>query len=55
MTEQHVPGLVWGIVADGRLAYVRSMGSLTPEDPSRTVTPDRSVAIRSAGTTIESF
>jgi CubicO group peptidase (beta-lactamase class C family) len=40
MTEQHVPGLVYGIVADGRLVYVRAMGSLTPEDPSRVVTPD---------------
>jgi len=40
MTEQHVPGLVWGIVADGRLAYVQTMGSLTPEDPTRIVTPD---------------
>lgn len=40
MAEQHVPGLVWGIVADGRLAYVRTMGSLTPEDPARSVTPD---------------
>ncbi|HYD14055.1 MAG TPA: serine hydrolase domain-containing protein [Allosphingosinicella sp.] len=40
MAEQHIPGLVYGIVADGRLAYVRAMGSLTPEDPSRAVTPD---------------
>jgi CubicO group peptidase (beta-lactamase class C family) len=38
-TEQHVPGLVYGIVADGRLVYVRAMGSLT-QDPARTVTPD---------------
>jgi CubicO group peptidase (beta-lactamase class C family) len=38
-TEQHVPGMVWGIVADGRLVYVRGMGSLT-QDPARTVTPD---------------
>ena len=40
MAEQHVPGLVYGIVADGRLVYVRAMGSLTPQDTSRTVTPD---------------
>lgn len=26
MTEQHVPGLVYGVVVDGRLAYVRSLG-----------------------------
>lgn len=40
MAEQHVPGLVYGIVADGRLVYVQTMGSLTPEDPTRIVTPD---------------
>ncbi len=39
-TEQHIPGLVYGIVADGRLVYVRTMGSLAPEEPARTVTPD---------------
>jgi len=38
-TEQHVPGLVYGIVADGRLAYVQTIGSLT-QDPYRIVTPD---------------
>jgi CubicO group peptidase (beta-lactamase class C family) len=38
-TEQHVPGLVYGIVADGRLVYVRAMGSLT-QDPARVVTSD---------------
>jgi CubicO group peptidase (beta-lactamase class C family) len=40
MADQHVPGLVYGVVADGRLVYVRAMGSLTPEDPGRAVTPD---------------
>jgi CubicO group peptidase (beta-lactamase class C family) len=40
MTEQHVPGLVYGIVADGRLVYVQTRGSLTPEDRTRVVTPD---------------
>lgn len=40
MAEQHVPGLVYGIVADGRLVYVQAMGSLTPENPARAVTPD---------------
>jgi CubicO group peptidase (beta-lactamase class C family) len=39
-TEQHVPGLVYGIVADGRLVYVRSLGSLTPEPNALPVTPD---------------
>src|SRR4051812_13886237 len=37
--EQHVPGLVYGIVAEGRLVYVRGMGSLT-QDAGRVVTPD---------------
>ena len=40
MTEQHVPGMVYGIVADGRLAYVHSMGSLSAEDPTRIVGQD---------------
>jgi CubicO group peptidase (beta-lactamase class C family) len=47
MAEQHVPGLVWGIVADGRLVSVRAHGSLTPEDPARVVTPDSLVRIAS--------
>jgi D-alanyl-D-alanine-carboxypeptidase/D-alanyl-D-alanine-endopeptidase len=38
-SEQHVPGLVYGIVADGRLVYVRGIGTLT-QDPARVVTPD---------------
>ena len=39
MTENHVPGLVWGVVADGRLAYVQTFGSRT-QDPMEIVTPD---------------
>ena len=37
--EQHIPGLVYGVVKDGRLAYVRGIGvqSLTDKRP---VTPD---------------
>jgi serine-type D-Ala-D-Ala carboxypeptidase/endopeptidase len=39
MAEQHVPGLVYGIVADGRLAYVQTFGSRT-RNPYEIVTPD---------------
>lgn len=39
MAENHVPGLAWGIVADGRLAYVQTFGSRT-QDPYATVNPD---------------
>ena len=39
MAEAHVPGLVYGIVADGRLAYVQAFGSRT-QDPHEIVTPD---------------
>ena len=39
MAEQHVPGLVYGIVADGRLAYVQTFGSRTL-DRYEIVTPD---------------
>lgn len=39
MREQHAPGLVYGVVADGRLVYVRSLGvqDLKTKAP---VTPD---------------
>ena len=39
MAENHVPGLAFGIVADGRLAYVQTFGSRTL-DPYEIVTPD---------------
>ena len=38
-TESHVPGLVYGIVAEGGLAYVQTFGNRIPE-PYHTVTPD---------------
>lgn len=38
-TENHVPGLVYGIVAEGGLAYVQTFGNRLPE-PYHTVTPD---------------
>jgi len=37
--EQHVPGLAFGIVADGHLAYVQTLGSRTL-DQNEIVTPD---------------
>src|SRR5690349_23246 len=39
MAEQHVPGLVYGIVADGRLVYVQTFGSRT-QNQYEIVTPD---------------
>ena len=39
MAEEHVPGLVYGIVADGRLVYVQTFGSRT-QDRYEIVTPD---------------
>ncbi len=39
MTDTHVPGLAYGIVADGRLAYVRAFGSRT-QNPQDRVDPD---------------
>ena len=38
-TRDHIPGLVYGIVADGRLAYVKSVG-LQDLDTRHPVTPD---------------
>jgi D-alanyl-D-alanine-carboxypeptidase/D-alanyl-D-alanine-endopeptidase len=37
--DSHIPGLVYGIVADGRLAYVRGLGVQDLES-NRPVTPD---------------
>lgn len=37
--DQHIPGLVYGIVADGKLVYVRGMGVQDLES-KRPVTPD---------------
>ncbi|MDP3749121.1 MAG: serine hydrolase domain-containing protein [Phenylobacterium sp.] len=38
-TERHVPGLVFGVVVDGKLAYVKSMG-VQDTAAKRPVTPD---------------
>jgi serine-type D-Ala-D-Ala carboxypeptidase/endopeptidase len=34
MTENHVPGLVWGVVQDGKLVHVRAMGVQNIESQS---------------------
>lgn len=39
IAENHIPGLVYGIVAEGRLAYVREFGSRT-QDPRAIVRAD---------------
>ncbi len=39
MADNHVPGLVYGIVADGRLVYVKPFG-VQDMDAKRPVTPD---------------
>lgn len=46
MEEAHVPGLVWGIVKDGRLVHVKAMGvqELTARTP---VTPETAFRIAS--------
>lgn len=46
MREAHVPGLVYGIVADGRLVYVRTMGHRLA-NTREAVTPDTLVRIAS--------
>lgn len=38
-TDQHVPGLVYGVVKDGKLAYVKGIGVQNIDD-KRPVTPD---------------
>ncbi len=46
MAEAHVPGLVWGIVKDGKLVHVRAMGVQTVADKAP-VTPDTAFRIAS--------
>lgn len=46
MEEAHVPGLVWGVVKDGKLVYVKSFGVQDLEQ-RRPVTPDTSFRIAS--------
>ncbi|HMT42091.1 serine hydrolase domain-containing protein [Sphingorhabdus sp.] len=46
MAEAHVPGLVWGIVKDGKLVHAKAMGVQTVED-NVPVTPDTAFRIAS--------
>lgn len=46
MAEAHVPGLVWGIVKDGKLVHVRAMG-VQDLDTRAPVTPDTAFRIAS--------
>ena len=46
MAEAHVPGLVWGIVKDGKLVHVKAMGVQTVEDKAP-ATPDTAFRIAS--------
>src|SRR3546814_16085613 len=48
-TEAHIPGMVYGIVKDGRLAYVKGIGVKNLIDKRR-VTPDSLFRIASLTT-----
>ena len=41
MEEAHVPGLVWGVVKDGRLVHLKAMGvqELRTRSPVRAISP----------------
>lgn len=47
MEENHVPGLVWGVVRDGRLVHVKAMGVQDLGKAKRPVTPDTGFRIAS--------
>jgi serine-type D-Ala-D-Ala carboxypeptidase/endopeptidase len=47
MAENHVPGLVWGVVIDGKLAHVKAMGVQDLDETRRPVTPDTGFRIAS--------
>jgi serine-type D-Ala-D-Ala carboxypeptidase/endopeptidase len=47
MSDNHVPGLVWGIVKDGKLVHVKSMGVQDLGDAKRPVTADTGFRIAS--------
>ncbi len=47
MTENHIPGLVWGVVRDGRLVHVKAMGVQDLGDARRPVTADTGFRIAS--------
>jgi serine-type D-Ala-D-Ala carboxypeptidase/endopeptidase len=47
MVENHVPGLVWGVVIDGKLVHVTTMGVQDLGDARRPVTADTGFRIAS--------
>ena len=47
MEENHIPGLVWGVVRDGRLVHVKAMGMQDLGDARRPVTADTGFRIAS--------
>jgi serine-type D-Ala-D-Ala carboxypeptidase/endopeptidase len=47
MADNHVPGLVWGVVRDGKLVHVKAMGVQDLGDTRRPVTPDTGFRIAS--------
>ncbi len=47
MEENHVPGLVWGVVRDGQLVHVKAMGVQDLGDARRPVTADSGFRIAS--------
>ena len=47
MEENHIPGLVWGVVRDGRLVHVKAMGVQDMGDARRPVTADTGFRIAS--------
>jgi serine-type D-Ala-D-Ala carboxypeptidase/endopeptidase len=47
MTENHVPGVVWGVVIDGKLAHVQALGVQDLNETRRPVTADTGFRIAS--------
>lgn len=47
MKDNHVPGLVWGVVIDGKLAHVKALGVQDLGDTRRPVTADTGFRIAS--------
>ncbi|MEQ1538885.1 MAG: serine hydrolase domain-containing protein [Sphingorhabdus sp.] len=47
MAENHIPGMVWGIVRDGRLIHVKALGVQDLGDSRRPVTADTGFRIAS--------
>lgn len=47
MADNHIPGLVWGVVIEGRLVHVKAFGVQDLGDTRRPVTPDTGFRIAS--------